>query len=335
MNDTMARDETSPFFIVGNDRSGTTVLRLVLDRSHEAAVPSESMFLMDFASVRRRGGLDDPERAARFCATVWSHPKVRLWGLSGPPPEVPARLSHEEAYRFAVESPFRAYAAREGKERFGDKTPAYVHCLEEVFAVWPGARVVVLVRDARDVALSIMGLPFGPNNPYSAALWWSRGIQAGLAAARRRPHQVMTLSYEDLVTDPDSAVRRVCGHVGLGYDPEMLAIERSGPEKIVAEQAEWFTELAMPISEAGSGRFRTEMPAEEQRIVEAVAGDELRALGYETLDGSAAISVPRALGYRSHDAALRLANAVRLRLVEERGRELRHVVRRKLVGPRG
>ena len=335
MDGSTSREQPAPFLIVGNDRSGTTLLRLVLDRSREAAIPAESMFLIDFASVRRRGGLDDRERAQRFCTKVWSHPKVRLWGLAGPPPAVPAGLSHEQAYRFAVESPFRAYAAKEGKERFGDKTPAYLRCLEEVFAVWPEARVVVLVRDARDVALSVMGVPFGPNNPYSAALWWSRGIQAGLTAERRRPDQVLTVRYEDLVADPASVVQQVCGHVMLGYNTEMLAIERSSPEKIVAEQAEWFTEVRTPISASGSGRFRTKMPVDQQRIVEAVAGDELRALGYETLDGSDSIPLPRAFGYRSHDVALRLANAVRLRLVEERGRELRHVMRRKLIGPRG
>jgi hypothetical protein len=327
-------DETPPFFIVGNDRSGTTVLRLVLDRSDEAAIPPESMYLMDFSSVRRRGGLDDPQRAARFAAEVWSHPRVRLWGLSGLPPDVPAGLSHAEAYRFVVEAPFRAYAAREQKERFGDKTPAYVHCLDEVFAVWPDAQVVVLVRDARDVALSITGLPFGPNNPYSAARWWSRGIRAGMDAQRRRPEQVLTVRYEELVADPPGVVEQVCEHVGLGYKSEMLAIEKSPLEKIVAGQAEWFAEVATPISATGSGRFLTEMPEGERRIIETVAGDELRALGYETLDGDAAIAAPRALGYRAHDVALRGVNAVRLRIFEERGRELRHVLKRKLAGPR-
>jgi hypothetical protein len=335
MDDSAARAEAPPFFIVGNDRSGTTMLRLVLDRSAEAAIPPESMFLLDHASVRRRGGLDDPERAARFCAEVWSHPKVRLWGLPEHPPEAPAGLTHDEAYCFAVEAPFRAYAAREGKERFGDKTPAYVHCLDEIFAVWPDARVVVLVRDARDVALSITGLPFGPNNPYSAARWWSRGIRAGLEAQRRHPAQVLTVRYEELVADPPTVVRQVCDHVGLGYNSEMLAIEKSARAKVVAARADWFAELATPISAASSGRFRTEMPAQERRIIETVSGDELRELGYEAQDGDTAIPAPRALGYRAHDAALRGVNAVRLRILDERGRELRHVLRRKVAGLRG
>ena len=122
---------------------------------------------------------------------MWSHPRVRLWGLAGEPPAVPAGLSHAEAYRFAVEAPFRAYAQREGKERFGDKTPAYLAAVDELLAVWPDARIVVLVRDARAVALSIAKLPFGPNNPYAAANWWARGIRAGLAAERRHPGQVL------------------------------------------------------------------------------------------------------------------------------------------------
>ncbi len=71
----------APFFIVGNDRSGTTMLRLVLDRSREAALPPESMFLIDFEAVRQRGELADAARAAEFLTAVWSHPKVRLWGL--------------------------------------------------------------------------------------------------------------------------------------------------------------------------------------------------------------------------------------------------------------
>ncbi|MGH3042767.1 MAG: sulfotransferase family protein, partial [Gaiellaceae bacterium] len=240
--------EAAPFFVVGNDRSGTTVLRLVLDRSREAAVPSESMFLLDFASVRRRGGLEDPARAARFVEAVWAHPRVRLWELRGEPPQVPPGRSHAEAYRFAVESPFRAYAEREGKARFGDKTPAYLHAVDELLEIWPDARIVVLVRDARDVFLSIARLPFGPNNPYAAARWWARGVRAGLDAERRHPEHVLTVRYEDLVDDPAAHVERVCEHVGVGYNSEMLAIERSDPGKIVASQAGWFEGVSSPLS---------------------------------------------------------------------------------------
>jgi Sulfotransferase family len=327
--------DASPFFVVGNDRSGTTLLRLVLDRSAEAAVPPESMFLLDFAPVRRRGGLEDPEQAARFVAEVWSHPRVKVWGLSGGPPAVPEGLSHADAYRFAVESPYRAYANREGKERFGDKTPPYLHAVDELLAVWPDARVVVLVRDARAVAHSIAKLPFGPNNAYAAAEWWAEGVRTGLEAERRHPEQVLTVRYEDLVAAPDETVPRVCDHVRLGYNSEMLAIERVAPGKIVAAQADWYTGVSRPISAAAVDRWRAEMPPEEQRLVAAVAGPELRELGYEADAAVAPVPRPRALAYTAHDAAFRAVHAFRLRIVQERGRELRYVLRRKLAGARG
>ena len=131
-----------PFFIVGNDRSGTTMLRLILDRS-AVAIPPESMFLVDFEPVRQAGGLGNPEKAASFMRRVWEHPRVRVWGIAGDPPAVPLGLSHEEAYRFAVEAPFRAYAEMNEKERWADKTPLYLAHVGELAEIWPEARFVV------------------------------------------------------------------------------------------------------------------------------------------------------------------------------------------------
>jgi hypothetical protein len=301
-----------PFFIVGNDRSGTTMLRLALDRGRVAITP-ESMFLVDFAPVRRRSGLDDPAAAAAFVRRVWSHPRVRVWGLPGEPPAVPPGLAHDEAYRFAVEAPFRAYAAARGKPRWADKTPLYLAYVDELAAVWPDARFVVLVRDGRDVALSLLRVPFGPNNVWAAARFWAQGIRLGLDAAARHPGRVRTVRYEDVVADPPSALRPVCEFLGLAYGDEMLAIG---------------------IGADSVGTWRRDMSPRAQRVFASVAGAELELMGYEhgTHGADATpLGAPARL-YAAHDAAVRVANFVRLRLVEERGREVGYVLRRKLVG---
>src|SRR5919112_1006367 len=150
-----------PRFIVGNDRSGTTMLRLILDRGPDLAIPPESMFLTDFDDVFEAGG------------------------------PAPA-----DAYRFIVEAPYAAYAAKHGKPRWADKTPHYVHHIDHLLRVWPRARFVVLVRDGRDVALSLRRMPFGPNNAWAAAQWWARGIRAGERAQREHPESVLTERYE-------------------------------------------------------------------------------------------------------------------------------------------
>jgi hypothetical protein len=307
------------------------MLRLVLDRSREAALPPESMFLIDFESVRRQGELSDHERATTFLAAVWSHPKVKLWGLPPDPPQVPDGLSHEDAYRFCVEAPYRAYAALQGKERFGDKTPAYLHHVDRLLEVWPQARVVVLVRDGRDVALSILRVPFGPNNVWAAGRWWARGIRVGLDAERRHPGQVLSVRYEDVVADPATAARALCEFLGLTFDPAMLEIEKSDPAKIVKDQAGWFTGLAEGINASAVGKWRRELTPRQQRTFLAAAGPELAELGYE-LGDVGSVSATQAFLYGLHDAGRRALNVVKLRIVQERGRELGLVLRRKLAG---
>jgi hypothetical protein len=317
-----------PFFIVGVDRSGTTMVRLVLDRG-PVAIPPESMFLVDFAPVRRRGGLEDRRAAEAFLGRVWEHPRVRLWGVTGEPPPLPTGLSHEGAYRFAVEAPFRAYAALEAKERWADKTPFYLAHVDELAAVWPEARFVVVVRDGRDVALSLHRVPFGPNNAWAAARFWARGIRLGLEAEARHPGRVISVRYEDVVARPSEELGRVAAFVGLPWDEGMLAIERTDPGKLLLGGGGWFTNVWAGINASAAGKWRREMPPRDRAVFESVARAELERMGYE-VGGPLPRLGARAHAWRAHDSAHRAVNFVRLRLVQERGREVGYVLRRKL-----
>jgi len=294
------------------------MLRLILDRG-DVAIPAESMFLLD---VDPRQPAEDVLRAA------WSHPRVRLWSLSSESPAVPDGVNGAEAFRFALSAPFVAYAAREGKTRWGDKTPAYIGHVDRIAAVWPEGRFVVLVRDGRDVALSVMSVPFGPNNVWAAARSWATAIRQGREAADRYPDRVVTVRYEDLVTDPEPEVARVCDFLELEFSPDMLAIEKTDRSKVVEDQAGWFTNVWAGITTAAVGKWRTELTPRQVGVFESVAGEELRALGYETSRATASPALVPA--YAVHDAAMRGVNFVRLRLVQERGREVRHVMKRKL-----
>ena len=110
------------------------MLRLIVDRGPDAAVPPESMFLTDFAAAFDAGGPRDAEAAARSMREVWEHPKVRLWELPGARRRRVAGRARrgQDAYRFVVAAPFEAYAARHGKPRWGDKTPHYVHHVDHL-----------------------------------------------------------------------------------------------------------------------------------------------------------------------------------------------------------
>ncbi len=127
---------------------------------------------------------------------------------------------------------------------------------------------------------------------------------------------------------PAETITAVCEFLELEYAPDMLAIEQTDRSKVVEDQAGWFTNVWAGITTAAVGKWRTELTPRQVEVFESVAGDELRALGYETSGGEASPALVPA--YAAHDAAMRGVNFVRLRLVQERGREVRHVLRRKL-----
>jgi len=320
-----------PLFIVACDRSGTTMLRLILDRSPDIAIPTESMILVDVANVRARyGALDSDAAFDRLAADVWRHPKVREWRLPGGPPRRAGRTG-DAAYRAALEAPFRAYAAVHGKPGWGDKTPFYVAHVAEIKRVFPEARVLNLVRDGRDVALSLLRVPFGPANVWAAAHTWRAAVEAGERAAARYGEDVMTVRYEDLVADPAAVVPAICAFAGIAYEPAMLAIEESAAERLARGQEGWFQALFAGINAGSVGRWRGEMSPAQRATFAAVAGDALRRHGYDVPDDGRPPPVPD-VAWLAHNWTVKLWHFTALHVVRNRGREVPHLIRRRLAG---
>jgi hypothetical protein len=206
-----------------------------------------------------------------------------------------------------------------------------VHHVERLLGIWPHARVVILVRDGRDVALSLKRMPFGPNNAWAAAQWWARGIRAGAAAQERHPDNVLTVRYEDLAREPARRVPPVCEFLGLTYRPEMLDLAHADRSRIVPDQTSWFPTLFDGINTKSVGRWEREMPVRDQAVFAALAHDELARLGYPVPDRPLAPPTGRrAALYHRHNELMRNVNFVRLRVFQERGRELRLALRRRL-----
>jgi hypothetical protein len=318
-----------PFFIVGCDRSGTTMLRLILDRSGDVAIPTESMFVVDMAAIRGRfGRLETDQQFDRLAAAVWGHPKLREWRLSGSAPTRGGRTG-EAAYRAALEAPYAAYAEQHGKPGWGDKTPYYVGHICELRRVFPEARVVNLVRDGRDVALSLLGVPFGPANVWAAAHQWSEAVDAGDGAAAVLGDDLLTVRYEDIVADPSTAVPAVCEFLEIAYQPGMLALEETPPDRIAAGQEAWFRELYAGISAGSVGKWRRQMRPGDAALFESIAGAQLERHGYEVGHGGRPPRMPDA-AWLAHNWAVKSWHFAVLHVWRERGREVPYLIRRRL-----
>jgi hypothetical protein len=280
-------------FIVGATRSGTTLLRLMLDAHPDMAIPSETHFIPDLIKTYRLESAS-PER---LCEVVTSH---RRWGDFHL--DATALLERFRAIDAinpgdATRAFFQLYAEREGKSRWGDKTPGYVREMHRIQSVLPEARFIHLIRDGRDVALSVLGMNWGPSTVPEAAFRWKKRILRAREQAPRIGHYV-EIRYEDLVRDTEATLRRVCEFTDLPYDEAMLryherAEERlrekdrdldRGPEKEpqpAEARMESHALATEPPNPERIERWRTEMSREDRAVYEELAGELLADLGYE------------------------------------------------------
>jgi hypothetical protein len=286
--------------VLGVGRSGTTLLRVMLDRNSELAIPYESFFVLPLAHRHgRRPRLDD------FVEDLERFYQLYEWGVA--PEDVRRRLREGMTTGEAIAAVFEVYAEREGKPRWGDKTPLYMQHLPLLERLFPDAIWIHLVRDGRDAALSFLELPpdFSgktwalPRTAAQFAARWRAEILAARRLGRRSGGRYLELRYEDLVAEPERELRRVCEHASLPWEPGML--EYAGQSE-VAEMPE-HRNIAQPPT-PGLRDWRNQMSREDALAFEEVAADVLQSSGYELLDPSGSYPTRRGRLERARFAAL-------------------------------
>jgi hypothetical protein len=296
---------TRPLILLGVSRSGTTLLRVILDRSPGIAIPDESFFVPLLA--RRHGRTVD---AQRFLDDIARITTIREWGVSLA--DVSARVDSDMPTGEAIAAIYEAYAARAGKPRWGDKTPMYMRHLPLLEELFPDAQYVHLIRDGRDAALSFLQMPAGtftrtwahPTTPARFACLWRKEVGDARALGRRvGAPRYLAVRYEDLIADPEAAIRAICSFAAIAFEPAML--DYTGAVDVAAKPHQQRL-LTPPTS--GVRSWSEEMSSDDVAAFESIAGDLLGELGYEV--GTAARPDPRTTAARAwYDARLTAWNA--------------------------
>jgi hypothetical protein len=269
-----------PVFILGFQRSGTTLLRLLLDAHSQLAVPFESMSVVDF--YHRRGSYGDLSTMDQRASLVTDLLAAR--GISAWRPAVTiddVDLQRCTSYAAIVDQIFTAYARKCGKPRWGDKTPGYtrdVHILNELF---PDAKFVHLVRDGRDAALSLVRQPWGPSDLLSALEQWNEVVGWSRKMCRMLPpERYLEVRYEDLVTQTEHVLRQITSFLSLPFEAGMLNGNGTAAEKLPERSVAFHTNLDRPVDQTLAFEWRRRLSPADQVIALKIAGKLLAELGY-------------------------------------------------------
>jgi hypothetical protein len=238
-----------PLFVLGNPRSGTTLLRLMLTCHPRIAIPPEcgfAVWLLPRFDSWTRSHTDDPRAVADFVAAVVATRKFETWALSDSDLTLAIRRRKPATYAELVDAVYGAWLERHDRTgcRWGDKNNFYLHHVAEIRTLFPDAILVHIVRDGRDVACSYLELgaraldvPYSPRLPSeldAIAREWSDNVTVLDEALARLGGTTVTIRYEDLVRDPADTLGTVLATFGERFHPDML----SYPERNASEQLE-------------------------------------------------------------------------------------------------
>src|SRR3954470_23973889 len=310
-----------PIFIVGCPRSGTTLFRTMLHAHPRIAVPPETRFVMP--AYKRRysfGDLREDHHRSHLARWIVDRPESRFHVLG---------LDADDVARQIVEGPptlgsalgivFRAYSASHGKARWGDKRPAYYSFIDELDHLFPDAQFVHVVRDGRACVASMKKKPWFDHQPIPCMATWMMAIDCSQESGRRLgPERFLEVRYEDLVTHPESELRRACDFLGEDYAPQMCE-----PEKIADQVNPSYYEQRDQILEGIYTRamdaWRDELEPWEISTFEKGAGERLAHYGYEPSGIQADVPPAQLRALVSHHRELR-RNLQRRRQLDNRRR---------------
>ena len=297
--------------VVGVGRSGTTLLRLMLDSHPELAMTHETGFIPlmhTLYSPLHRGFYSRLRTAVQgqgwagslreeFLSLLASQPNWADFHI--PRQQLGESLSQLEPFNVTegLRIFFRLYAARFGKPRWGDKTPNYCLHLRTIEQILPETRFIHIIRDGRDAALSVRGLHFAPGRDIETlASHWVRTINAARLQGRRCSHY-LEVRYEDLVLDTTKVLEKICAFAELNYDARMEQYYKSAPLRIseleptrdsrgnilVTRETRQQTNrlTTQPPQPERVARWKSDMTQAERATFKSIAGLLLEDLGYD------------------------------------------------------
>jgi hypothetical protein len=300
-----------PIFMIGAERSGTTLVMALLGAHPNIAVPEVAWYYPRFRPyIHTYGDLSQESNFRTLVDEMIFGLKTPLWDLPVNPATIVSELvdsADERSFRGAYSAILRRYADHHGKPRWGEKTPHNLFFIGEILEDYPDAQFIFITRDGRDASADYLESAFGPTNIFVAGEFWAF-IQQYVQPWRERlsASQWFDLSYEDLVRQPETVLRRVTEFLGEPYDPRMLEFhtgliaQRRGATRDHAP-------LGKPISDRYVGIYKNLLSARDQGIFAAVAGDELKASGYAVDVAPIVISEAEADRQREVDSRTRAA----------------------------
>ncbi|MEK6690419.1 MAG: sulfotransferase [Nitrospirota bacterium] len=275
-----------PIFIIGYERSGTTLLMAMLGCHPRISVPEVGwLFPRIYPWRYTYGDLSINSNFRTMAAEMLFGLNQPLWGMTlNPATAVDEIISMAPERSFAgIYTAMHLRYAREfgNKPGWGQKTPNNLFFIPQILENFPKAQFIFITRDGRDASATSINSAFGAGNIYGAAHTWN--FANTFIKPFRKKYDSSTwfdVRYEELVREPEEILKKICDFVDEKYYPQMLEFHRT-PIGIHRGKQRDHAPLGHPVSDRYVGIYKHLLSIRDQQIYAAIAGETHKEAGYE------------------------------------------------------
>ena len=288
----------APVFILGCPRSGTTFLAELL-KFTSYGKPFETRFIAKFGKkLSLYGDITQKENFHKLVTDISKERAVLQWGVNIDPDIMFKELVVLD-YVHICDYICRLKSDKKGYKHWSDKTPIYLLDLDIIYSLFPHSKYIFIVRDGRDVALSLLEKPWGPNNFFSCAASWKKYNSPNtILDELEEKKQIFSLRYEDLLDNVEEIVPQLYNFIGEKFHDEKVA------------------SLVNKTKHGNYNKWKTQMSFRQIKLFENIAGNTLNKFGYETQHKERRLNTSIKLFYKIHEQVAKAMYLFKLNIID-------------------
>lgn len=277
-----------PVFLLSTERSGSNLARSILNTHSEITAPHPFEPTYPWRKTKPPGEMSQKDRG-RLVRDILVNKHYSFQPLVD---AVDVKRVHQrlealdpETFLDVQQALYEEYANVVDASLWVSKDPGEWEYIEQAFDHYSDLKIIYLIRDPRDVALSFKTSNVGRYHPYFSARRWGEEQSQALDILDQYPDAIHRIRYEELLQNPESVARGMCEFLSIEYEPKMLYYYDTEDAQKASQSSEAFENLSVPIKSDNYDKYKDRLPREEIRITEKLTANELVAHGYDLEHG--------------------------------------------------
>ena len=274
--------EPELFFILGRERSGTTLLQSFLNAHPDIHIPNESPFIRHLYRTYRYETNWNQDKVLGFYEDLLGEPYFRQWSIDREALKSNLlKLAQPDFHSCCIEVLKSGTPDNKTISHFGDKNPQYSLIPEKLLDAFPNAKFICLIRDYRAQVNSMRRVKLETGNIAALANRWVHFSKKLTDFNSNHPNQSLLINYESLVKDPHKVLSNLCEFLKVPYKDEMIEKRTVQVASDEFYSSEHHISVKQEVSEEKISEWKEELSKSQIRLLDTICGEQGKQLGYE------------------------------------------------------